>query len=99
MNMILLMLPKNYFACKMLKNAKRYASSSTLRVGSFLGWNELAMERGKFENFTYAEFEGRKCKIPSGYDEWLTKLYGDYMQLPPESERQTHHRFEAFVQD
>ncbi|MBQ7155792.1 MAG: LicD family protein [Synergistaceae bacterium] len=92
-------LPENYFAWKMLKNAKSYSAVQTRCVGSFLGFHELAMDREKFEKFTFAEFEGRKCKIPSGYDEWLTKLYGDYMKLPPESERKTLHHFEAFVRE
>lgn len=92
-------MPKNYFAWKILKNAKQYVSNTTGRVGSFMGRHELAMDREKFEKFSYAEFEGRKFKIPSGYHEWLTKLYGDYMQLPPESKRITHHHFEAFVKD
>ncbi|MBQ7155793.1 MAG: LicD family protein [Synergistaceae bacterium] len=92
-------IPKNYFARKILKNAMIYSSVSTRRVGSFMGFHELAMDRAKFEKFTYAEFEGGKYKIPSGYDEWLTKLYGDYMKLPPESKRKTHHHFEAFVKE
>ena len=100
MNLIpISIIPKNYFAWKVLKNAKQYVSTPTRRVGSFMGWHELVMDREKFEKFTYAEFEGRKCKIPSGYDEWLTKLYGDYMQLPPKSKQIAHHYFEAFVKE
>jgi lipopolysaccharide cholinephosphotransferase len=57
------------------------------------------MDRSKFGNFIYGDFEGRRYKIPSGYDEWLTKLYGDYMKLPPLKEQKTHHHFEAFVKD
>ena len=90
-------LPRNYFGWKLLKNAKKYIHEDTKRAGSFLGRHELAMDKSKFENFIYAEFEGRKYKIPSGYDEWLTKLYGNYMQLPPLKEQKTHHHFEAYI--
>ena len=38
-----------------------------------------------------AEFEGLKVKIPVEYDKWLTQVYGNYMQLPPEEKRVTHH--------
>ncbi len=92
-------LPRNYFGWKLLKNARRYIHEDTKRAGSFLGRHELAMSKDKFENFIYAEFEGRKYKIPSGYDEWLTKLYGDYMKLPPLSQQKTHHHFEAYIKD
>ena len=37
------------------------------------------------------EFEGKIYKTMVGYKEYLTKTYGDYMQLPPEDQRVTHH--------
>ena len=57
------------------------------------------MDKEKFEKFIYADFEGRKYKIPAGYDEWLTKLYGDYMTPPSEKGKLSHHHFEAFMKD
>ena len=38
-----------------------------------------------------AEFEGRSFKIMKGYDRVLRNIYGDYMQLPPEEQRQPKH--------
>lgn len=32
----------------------------------------------------------------AAYDAYLTKHYGDYMQLPPEEKRHTHHEFECW---
>ena len=37
------------------------------------------------------DFEGLVAPIPREYDKWLTQLYGDYMQPPPEEKRVTHH--------
>ena len=92
-------MPKNYFAVKLLENSRRYISENTRRAGSFMGGHELAMDKENFINFKYAEFEGRQYKIPAGYDEWLTKLYGDYMTPPSEKGKLSHHHFEAFMKD
>lgn len=40
-------------------------------------------------------FEGIRVQGSAEYDEWLTYVYGDYMQLPPESERKGHHFTDA----
>lgn len=42
------------------------------------------------------EFCGMDFPVPSKVEEYLTKVYGDYMQLPPMEERKSHHCFEAF---
>lgn len=40
-------------------------------------------------------FENRTYKTMVGYKNYLSHTYGDYMQLPPEDQRVTHH-FEAY---
>lgn len=42
------------------------------------------------------EFEGNFYKTMIGYDEYLTKTYGDYMQLPPVEKRVSTHTFKAW---
>ena len=37
------------------------------------------------------DFEGIAVKAPIQYEKWLTQVYGDYMTLPPEEKRVTHH--------
>ena len=39
-------------------------------------------------------FEDIKCVIPSGAEEYCTYMYGDYMKLPPISERAVKHHTE-----
>lgn len=48
-----------------------------------------------WESSIVAEFEGRLVPLPSGYDEWLRNLYGDYMRFPPEEERHSTHLWGA----
>lgn len=36
------------------------------------------------------DFEGEKYQGISCWDEYLSQLYGDYMELPPEDKRETH---------
>ena len=44
-----------------------------------------------FDSTVLHEFEGREYLIPVGYHEYLKKLYGKYMELPPEEKRCSHH--------
>ena len=36
-------------------------------------------------------FDDFYVKMPARYDEWLRNIYGNYMQLPPEEKRISHH--------
>lgn len=49
-----------------------------------------------YQPYTELEFEGRKFKAMQAWDTYLKNIYGDYMQLPPEDKRVTHHTFQAF---
>ena len=42
------------------------------------------------------EFSGKSFKAPKNYHEILMADYGNYMQLPPEEQRVTHHSFKAW---
>ncbi len=59
------------------------------------GTNKITL-KSNFENVKKAEFEGHMFNIPTGYDNYLQDLYGDYMQLPPPEERITHHHDVAY---
>ena len=49
-----------------------------------------------FDHPVELTFEGRRYLVPSNYDDVLTNLYGDYMQLPPVEQRVTHHAYQAY---
>ena len=46
--------------------------------------------------YTELEFEGRNFMAISHYDEYLKIMYGDYMTMPPESERVPKHNYKAY---
>jgi lipopolysaccharide cholinephosphotransferase len=77
----------------------KYPYGSTKYAGSITG---LCNNRGDraptecFEGSEWCEFEGHKLRMPKGYHEIMTRLYGDYMQLPPEEQRVAPHTVKAF---
>lgn len=38
------------------------------------------------------QFENERFRAPSGYHDYLVQIYGDYMKLPPEEERENRHQ-------
>lgn len=80
----------------------KYPYGSTKYAGSITG---LCNNRGDrvptecFEGSEWCEFEGHKLRMPKGYHEIMTRLYGDYMQLPPEEQRVAPHTVKAYWKD
>lgn len=51
----------------------------------------LVFKREYFGKPREMEFEGHKFYVPEKVEDFLTDYYGDYMQLPPEDKRVSHH--------
>lgn len=98
---LLLPFSAHQIATWMDKEARKYEFGSLPKAGLMgnpLGIGEM-VRKSVFDSDIYREFEGREYRVPIGYDEWLRSIYGDYMQLPPEEDRVTHHTFEAYWKD
>lgn len=50
-----------------------------------------------FTEYTTLEFEGKPYSVLSHWHDYLTRLFGDYMQLPPEDQRVTHHLYDSYL--
>lgn len=61
-------------------------------------WDKVVLPYDKsiFEDYLIIPFEDIQVKIPIGYDKLLRQSYGDYMKLPPESERIASHDYKLY---
>ena len=72
-----------------------YVSSSLItNFGSAWGDREI-MPKDILGQGKKAVFEGIDVIVPEKYDEYLTRLYGDYMTPPPPEKRIAHHFYSA----
>lgn len=83
---------------KIEKIYKPYKFENCEKVGVVCGCygDKEVMNRSIYDNRIEVKFETEKFKASASYDEFLTNLYGDYMQLPPEEKRTSHHTFTAY---
>ncbi len=67
---------------------EKYATVGCFTAGRY-GPGEV-MDRAKYEIPAKVTFEGHEFETMSCWKEYLTGIYGDYMQLPPEDKRIPH---------
>lgn len=75
-----------------LKSITKYSIKENSMCGELL---DLSYKKAITPKEIYGEpkfmvFENKKFPLPSQYDEYLTRAYGDYMKLPDECERVGH---------
>ena len=84
--------------CKKIDElAQTYSYDDCSTVADFTWGDNIDsyLLKEELEPAELVEFEGQKFKAPADYKAYLTRVYGDYMSLPPESER-IPHGFKAF---
>lgn len=54
-------------------------------------WMKIEYPKRIYDGVAYVTFEGLEMPCMSGYDEYLTMVFGDYMKEPPKSEQVPHH--------
>ena len=81
---------------------KRIAMRHSVEDSPFIGilvWGYGLREiipRRAFDGLDIVEFEGMKFPAMSGWDLYLSTVYGDYMTPPPPEKRKTTHPFKAW---
>ena len=91
-------LPK--YAVSLNKSARRCSFERAHYAGVLATTHYGSRERMPVEVFrgsVQVPFEGGLFPAPIGYDTYLSRLYGDYMQLPPEEKRVSQHNLHAYL--
>ena len=55
-------------------------------------WGTKAVPRALFDEIVDYQFNDITVKGFKDYDTYLKRVYGDYMQLPPEDQRENRHQ-------
>lgn len=76
-------------------NSSKYITNAVIRAK---GEKEI-LKREWFSESVDLSFEGRNYKAPVGYDAYMQRLFGEYMQLPPKEKRISHHKFVAYLKE
>ena len=96
---VLCPIPYSYNATLREKRMRKCASNQKCKwIANLYGaWGpkEITLSNN-FSETLEMEFEGKLFFVPVGYDEYLKNVYGDYMKLPPQEKRITHHSYQVY---
>ncbi|WP_155974149.1 LicD family protein [Streptococcus ruminantium] len=90
---------KEYFQKKLVQLAQRKEYDESKYVGCVVwlsGGKKDIFLKEWFDESISVTMEGRNYNVPARYDEILTHIYGDYMELPAEKDRVAHHRYKIY---
>lgn len=80
----------NVYQQKLMQKYRQSQTACICSMASQYAYAKQCMPRDIYGTPVLLEFEGRKYYAPEKYTEYLTRLYGDYMQLPPDEKRQAN---------
>lgn len=90
---------KEHFAKKVILLAKQNSYKDSKYVGCVI-WPTYRerdiFDKKLFDESVMVDFGKYRFKAPKRYDEILTQIYHNYMELPPEKERVAHHLYSAY---
>ncbi len=95
---VLLPLARSFIIKRTIKAAKRFKISECSNICNLV-WgigSKGVYPKSYFDVIVKVPFEGHLFSAIKEYDAWLRQIYGDYMVLPPEAKRITHHGFKVY---
>jgi lipopolysaccharide cholinephosphotransferase len=78
------------FNSRIFSFTKKYNSKKTYLYAEFFGgnkWRNVFVNKEWISEIVFLEFEGRMVPAPIGYDIYLRKIYGDYMNIPSKKQQ------------
>jgi lipopolysaccharide cholinephosphotransferase len=89
--------PARFFASWMSSYGQKYnGQRSDYYAENCYGMPNNRFPKSDFFHTIDWPFENYTFKIMIGYDDYLTRFYGDYMQLPPLEKQSYHHHYVAY---
>lgn len=74
-----------------------YQTSSTVGVYYWVEKTRTFMPKRIYEELAPVTFEGKSYLAVKHLDYYLTRIFGDYMQLPPVEKRVSHHAYDSYA--
>ena len=75
---------------KLMKKNSNKETEYMINIAGAYNYKKETMKRADYFPARELQFEGKLYKVPNNYKRHLEKLYGNYMELPPEEKRVTH---------
>ena len=73
-----------------MRIAEHENSTYITNLCGMYGYQKEMAQADWFLNYEEIKFENKKYMVIKEHDKYLTKLYGNYMELPPLEKRHTH---------
>lgn len=82
-----------HYRKKIIQFEKEASLGAGSHLVSYYGdyWGKEYFDKQWFEEYVDMPFSDFTVKVPKGYHEYLTNVYGDYMKFPPVEKRASHH--------
>lgn len=80
------------------QKALPYESSEVVGIYFAAEKTRTFMEKPVYDEIGSLPFEGKEYPTVRNFDRYLSRLYGDYMQLPPEEKRVSHHAYDSYIE-
>ncbi len=85
---------------KIVKGQKAYPYETAETVGVYFAAEKTKtfLDKRIYNEIGKVLFEGKTYPAVKDFNAYLTSLYGNYMELPPEEKRVSHHAYDSYIE-